>query len=543
MTVGNKESLQKLDQTSSNQAKLIFKLYQTLLNLRNRFLFCSTLELYDFMLLRNQDILTNKECNVREFLAGKFRIMEVTLENIRSTYKVYTQDAVWRGYSKVELADVVKRSGMRDEPAQIIGALSSGIPGMVGFMMPKLKSRAHHMRKPIAAVSNDKDKYNYKVLKLNTMVDPLLPRHANNKIPTNPIRFSNMLEGFEAITKEYKRIQPWPILLLSLQVLFSNWHYICYMIMIIFTFLNGGLLGFTYSGTLIIYVLVEEYMPGLFFWKISYLATAAGLFLKLIITGGATIATDLKMMTNTSKTFITNHTNMFLGSSSYVFEIFIMIFILIQLIIIDELGFKGKKMIDYEDTNTAYIRMKVNKIFSKRDEEQFKIDKLYYKALYESITEAEQAVEKMRNVINYDNRKAMSNSGKSKSSSKRSGEDIPKLRETEPTDINLPEVLSYIEEENQKKLSAFKETIDKIEKNIFIKHFGKFSESDTKSFLWQLFTVYVDLFNAEPQARHRHESAAQLPAHVHAVLHRLVHRQNVRRHPVLHRPSRHRFYC
>ena len=416
--------------------------------------------------------------------------MEVTVENIRSTYKAYTQDAVWRGYCKVELADVVKRSGFRDETSNVVNALSTGIPGMVNFLMPKLKSRSHHMRKPaISVAENDKNKYNYKVLKLNTLVDTNLQRNSGNKIPNNPIRFSNMLEGFEAVTKEYKRIQTWPILLLALQVLFSNWHYICYLIMIIFTFLNGGLLGFTYSGTLIIYVLVEEYMPGLFFWKICYLATAAGLFLKLIITGGATMAAEKNIISNNSRNFIMNHSNMFLGSSSYVFEIFIMIFILIQLIIIDELGFKGKKMIDYEDTNTSYIRMKVNKIFSKRDEEQFKIDKLYYKALYESITEAEQAVEKMRNVINYDSRKAVSS--KPKSSSKKFSEDVPKLRETEPTDINLPEVLTYIEEENQKKLSAFKETIDKIEKNIFIKHFGKFSESDTKSFLWQLFTVYV----------------------------------------------------
>jgi hypothetical protein len=482
--------LQKLDQTSSKKAKLIFQLYQTMLNLRNRFLFCSTLELYDFVLLRNQYILTNKECNVREFLAGKFRVMEVTIDNIRSTYKTYTQDAVWRGYSKVELADVVKRAGLRDDAIQVVGALSNGIPGMINFMMPKLKSRSHHMRKPITTgKESEKNKYNYKVLKLNTLVDMNLTRHDENKLPNNPIIFSNMLEGFEAVTKEYKKIQTWPMLILSLQVLFSNWHYICYLIMIIFTFLNGGLLGFTYSGTLIIYVLVEEYMPGLFFWKICYLATAAGLFLKLIITGGATMAAQKKIISNTSMNFIMNHSNMFLGSSSYVFEIFIMIFILIQLVIIDELGFKGKKMIDYEDTNTAYIRMKVNKIFSKRDDEQFKIDKLYYKALHESITESEQAVERMRNVINYDNRKAASS--KSRSSNKRNHDDIPKLRDTEPTDINLPEVLSYLEEENQKKLSSFKETIDKIEKNIFIKHFGKFSDSDTKSFLWQLFTVYV----------------------------------------------------
>ena len=54
----------------------------------------------------------------------------------------------------------------------------------------------------------------------------------------------------------------------------------------------------------------------------------------------------------------------------------------------------------------------------------------------------------------------------------------------ERDDINIEEVLSYEQDQYKKKGEELKETIKVIEKNIFIKSFGKFTEENAKSFRW-----------------------------------------------------------
>jgi hypothetical protein len=211
-----------------------------------------------------------------------------------------------------------------------------------------------------------------------------------------------------------------------------------------------------------------------------------------------------------------------------VFEIVIMIFIMIQLIVADELGFKIKGMIDFEDTNTAYIRMKINKLFSLRENENFSTYKLKLLALYESIKDVDNENASKKSIIKAQKKMASSQSKKSVFGFiKAVGE-----KASEKDDIDINEVIEYERSQNNKKTENLKETIKIIEKNIFIKSFGKFSEENKKSFRWQLFSVYVASCDPEPESGGGPESSAQLHPHDPARLLHGLHRNDGWRHAV-----------
>ena len=487
-----------MTQTSSLKSKMIFEVYQFLLNMKNKFLFQSVLSLYDYTLLRNNEIVYNKEINIRNYLTGDYDIMEENLKEINKVYRDYTEDAIRQNYNSVQLEDVLKRTNLGKD----IGAVYNVLP-LVNNMLngasfarevqrPFVQLRTRSRGKSSASVIKDKGeegqgtdlktkRYDFKMIQLNTDFKQATPTDGKHV-------FFNMLAGDEISTENYQKINIKVISFLTFQALLSNWHYICYMTMILYTFINGGILGFFYSSALIILVLVEEGMPGILFWKMCFINSAIGFSGKLGIRVFAEKLVQVNIMKNSTRAYINNISTVFIGSSSYIFEIFIMIFILIQLILSDELGYKPKGIIDFEDTNTAYIRMKINKIFALRENEYFGTYKLKLEALYKSIKEIDNEVVNKKNIIKSQKKQVVNQTKKNIFSFFKA----TAAKISERDEIDITEVIEFERSQNNKKTEILEETIKIIEKTIFIKGFGNFSEENKKSFRWKLFSVYVN---------------------------------------------------
>jgi hypothetical protein len=514
---GNKESLQKLDQTTSLKSKMIFRTYQFLLEWRNKFLFSNMLVLYDYILMRNHEIIQNKELRLRAYLSGSFDIMTHNMNNIKSIYHDYVESAVKLEQTSVDLNEVLKiaksRQDSRDVMASILPALNKVSIGSASMV----RERRSRNSKP-QSDKNNSIKYDLKILKLNTEY-PGMDQSAGRHV------FVNILEGDERGTSDYQKVRIPVLLVLSAQALLSNWNYVCYLLMIIYTFANGGLNGFIYANAIIIFVLVEDNMPGIVFWKTCFFNTATAFWMKQLLNGFISQLVDNQILTISTKDYFQIYSQLLFGSASFFFEILIMIAIMVELVLLDEIGFKKKKMIECEDSNESYIRMKINKIFELRESEKFKVYISYLKALFEgtklgSTTDATQTMSKDRK------------------KSQKKAILVPKPSEEDKEDIKIDEVIDYEHKRNMKKTEVLKDTIKEIEHNIFIKSFGKVTEENRKSFSWKLFTVYVRSDYRESKAWHRSESSAQLHLDGDHDLHDRLHRGDVGRHAVLRRPGR-----
>jgi len=62
-----------------------------------------------------------------------------------------------------------------------------------------------------------------------------------------------------------------------------------------------------------------------------------------------------------------------IGSAKDQADSYVIILIIIQLILLDEMGIKKKKVTEFEDTSSAFIRMRLNKVFEIRYLEEFKM--------------------------------------------------------------------------------------------------------------------------------------------------------------------------
>jgi len=62
-----------------------------------------------------------------------------------------------------------------------------------------------------------------------------------------------------------------------------------------------------------------------------------------------------------------------IGSARDQADSYVIILIIIQLILLDEMGIKKKKVTEFEDTSSAFIRMRLNKVFEIRYLEEFKM--------------------------------------------------------------------------------------------------------------------------------------------------------------------------
>jgi hypothetical protein len=511
----NKESLQKLTQTSTLKAKFIFQFYQTLLNLRNGPMFQNLLGLYDFILMRNKELVNDNEIKIKSYLTGELDFITRNLNNITKIYQNYIEDAVRQEYSTVELSDVTKKFAVRRDstnPMSLPDLMStiSGLP----MLKPNPRLARRKATDPLTAITNPSHtKYDFKILKLNTE-----GQHV----------FYNLLAGDEIATKDYQKLKVRVILFLVFEAFISNFHFICYFLMILYTFINGGINGFIFSALLILFVIVEEHLPRMIFWKLCFFNSVFGFTMKIVLkslvermgdgVGGAKIFSS-----NSTIEFIAIIRNIGIGSTAYDYEIVLLVVLLIQLIFVDELGFKVKHMIDFEDTNMAYIRMKINKVFNMREKDRFKTYELYLTALYESIKNVEGMEDKRSKMIRSTNRKNPVNLNLASSE-----------LEVEKDEISITDVIAYEEEQNNKKLNLFMATIKKIERYIFIKSFGKFSEENKKSFRWNIFNVYVRPSNEVKEAGNRLLTFAQLHPRCHYDLRNGPHRQDERRHAELH---------
>jgi hypothetical protein len=500
---------------------MIFGTYTFLKNLRNNFLFSNVLALYDHVLSRNAEITSNKQVMLRAYLSGHLEFIDSNIKHIREIYQTYIEQAVKSEYQAVELPDVSKIAAFRRDQRDPVGNImanqepaSSGLRPMGTSSMVKQRSRGRSISKSDMKKKADETNFDLKIVQLNTEY---------HNMPSNELRheFSNMLKEYETVTDNFQKVKVRVILIMACQALLSNWHYVCYFLMILYTFLNGGINGFIYVGAIIIFVLVEEDLPSIIFWKMCFFNTATAFWMKLLLDVFVQQLVSASQTTGDTKTYIDRISRFFFGKTAYTFEIFIMIFILIELILIDEMGFKKKKMIDFEDMNESYIRMKINKIFALREREKFKSYVSYLKALYDGM----QLGATEGSNVNKRTKKGL----KLKQSPPLKLRSGSQILEGEKDEINIDEVIEYEQNRSNAKTEVLKETIKDIEKNIFINSFGRVTEENKKSFLWQLFTVYVILSKIEQEAWNRFKSTFEPLTYGYLDLHHFLYRSHVRR--------------
>lgn len=452
---------------------MIFSVYKFLLNWRNKFLFSNMLVLYDHILMRNHEIVQNKELKLRDFLSGTFDIINHNLSNIKSVYHDYVEYAVRMEYPSVDLQDVLKVAKARQDSRDVMTSILPVINrASISGAMSMVRERRGRQTKVAIDKKNLTAKFDLKILKLNTEYEGMTEEDGRHI-------FYNILEEDERVTKDYQKVRVTTVLILLFQAIISNWHYICYMLMLIYTFVNGGLIGFIYANSIIVFVLVEENLPGIVFWKTCFFNTATAFWMKQLLNGFINQLVNSEITTRSTLDFFAIYSELIFGSASYVFEIVIMIAIMIELVLLDELGMKKKKKIEFEDTNESFIRMKINKIFALRENEKFNFYVSYLNALYEGTK-----------LGSTDDQKTLTKDRKK--SAKKGGSLGMKGSENEKDEIKIEEVIEYEQKRNMKKTEVYKETIKEIEKNIFMNSFGKVTEENRKSFKWQLFTVYVD---------------------------------------------------
>jgi hypothetical protein len=110
--------------------------------------------------------------------------------------------------------------------------------------------------------------YEFKIVQLNT--------ESNH-------RFYKLLVGDEINTKGFSVLKTRVVLYLMLEVIISNWHILCYLGMVTYCFLNGGLSGFFFILLLISFVIIEEAYPSLIFWRLAFFNACISLLLKLTV--------------------------------------------------------------------------------------------------------------------------------------------------------------------------------------------------------------------------------------------------------------------
>lgn len=185
--------------------------------------------------------------------------------------------------------------------------------------------------------------------------------------------------GDEINTKGFSILKTRVVLYMLLEVIISNWHIICYLGMIIYCFVNGGFSGFIFIMLLIIFVVVDEGYPSLIFWRLAFFNSCLSLLLKLLVL--EQFMERSKYMQRSADVLIKDNNRfwsfqlcyLLIGSARDQADSYVIILIIIQLILLDEMGIKKKKVTEFEDTSSAFIRMRLNKVFEIRYLEKFKM--------------------------------------------------------------------------------------------------------------------------------------------------------------------------
>lgn len=218
-----------------------------------------------------------------------------------------------------------------------------------------------------------------------------------------------------------------------------------------------------------------------------------------------------------------------MGSASVGFELCILAFIMIQLMILDDNGMKHVRLSDMEDTSSAFVRMKLNRIFERRLKENLQTKVLYLKALFGKVQEMVKKFEEILAGPKADVEKSQPSSGEGTPSNRKHNakplspkipepispmsptkqkiwlkSKIPKAIDEGPpqaappkniaSDLTQEDIDRLIDEEenNQKKHmnDILVKTLPHVERK-FLEGFIMFTPENKSRFAWQIFSVYT----------------------------------------------------
>ena len=105
------ENVQKLNQLAPAKVKLIYYFYRVMVEIKNDFIFYGILDLYDFICLRNQEIVSPKEAdiNIRRYLYGDFGMMKNTIGSIKKVYSDYAKEVIDYKYRRFKPEKIIEK--------------------------------------------------------------------------------------------------------------------------------------------------------------------------------------------------------------------------------------------------------------------------------------------------------------------------------------------------------------------------------------------------------------------------------------------------
>lgn len=163
------------------------------------------------------------------------------------------------------------------------------------------------------------------------------------------------------------------------------------------------------------------------------------------------------------------------------------------------MGIKQQKVNQFEDTSSAFVRMRLNKVFEIRYLENFKMRQLYLSALHNaSQNQNKDSKEKGKEMMpirkrmksgvsDSISRKLKMSARNSKRRRKDTGDNtVDNLNDK----IDLDSIIDYEKEERESTNKDLKKTAKNID-TIFLSSFSEINEKNMKSFLWQNFSIYT----------------------------------------------------
>lgn len=381
----------------------------------------NVLSLYDFICERNRELINNQEIKLRSYLSHDFGIIKKNVETIKKIYSSYASEIKRTNATKFSRQkinekknNIIRNAGdseimMMDDKIKTVARRKSVLSQSVTLPQSTAKRGSFLIQNIDTKKTDSNEELNQKLSKKRFSItgldeNPLLKNFSSSEnlmeqysqyefkivqLNTESSHtFYKMMVGDEINTKGFSIMKTRVVLYMLLEVIISNWHIICYLGMIIYCFVNGGFSGFVFILLLVIFVVIDEGYPSLIFWRLAFFNACLSLLLKLLILEQIMKRTEkidrskpIKLAGN-NDFFNFQVCYLLLGSATDRADSYVIILIIIQLILLDEMGIKKKKVTEFEDTSSAFIRMRLNKVFEIRYLEKFKMRQLYLSALH-----------------------------------------------------------------------------------------------------------------------------------------------------------------
>ena len=527
------EQIKRLKQNALFKTKAIFFFYRMILKLKNKYMFMNVLGLYDYICHRNKVIVKNMldpTVNLRLYLSEDFQKIKKNVKAIKKIYENYADDVIRNKPRKIipgKIIEIYKRNKERAEK-NLVASSNSSRYRKIKIVNPKRRNTRNssdfvlHKRdsqllfgnrrrpsnvfdlfsspqaKQIEYLMNAHKQYDFKIVKLDT---------------EKCHQFYKVRVGDEINTEEFTVLKWRVVVYLIFEVIISNWHNFCYILLGSYCFVSGGFSGFFFIVLLFCFVLIEENYPSLRFWKLCFMVLAVSLFMKLMTTSLLIKTGGEKLGQDNSRSKLLQTSKILLGRSYLSYDCIILIMILIQLVLLDEMGLKHEKVTENEDTSTAFVRMIMNKVFEVRYMENFKMKELYLKALNKC------AEQRQSNEFFGLQNKAQDGRRNSRAKDtfvpqsgllrrmRRRRQDIlgmqaqktrdllnikqikPKVPDEAEEEITVEEMIKYEKELRYKSLRSL-DDIKKLIQKMFLDSFQNINQKNKKSFFWQNFSIY-----------------------------------------------------